>query len=146
MLKSWNPKRPSTNRNLADKWLGDNGDLAAYSDVERPKTRADCVDGPRPCPFVGCRFSLYLDVDPKNGVIKFNFPDRAPWEMPPDSSCALDVVSAHPGGADLPAVSAAINLAYDRTFAVVSEALKSAREPAAEIVDQPWAVLPREKG
>lgn len=28
----------------------------------RPRTRAECVDAPRPCPFVGCRYHLALDV------------------------------------------------------------------------------------
>ena len=27
----------------------------------RPKTRAECVGGPRPCPFVSCKCHLYLD-------------------------------------------------------------------------------------
>lgn len=27
-----------------------------------PRTRADCVDGPRPCPWVRCKFNLVLDV------------------------------------------------------------------------------------
>lgn len=28
----------------------------------RPRTRGECVDGPRPCPWVSCRHHLYLDV------------------------------------------------------------------------------------
>jgi hypothetical protein len=24
----------------------------------RPRTRGDCADGPRPCPFIGCRYHL----------------------------------------------------------------------------------------
>jgi hypothetical protein len=30
----------------------------ASVEAQRPKTRADCVDGPRPCPWVGCRYHL----------------------------------------------------------------------------------------
>lgn len=26
--------------------------------MTRPKTRRDCIDGPRPCPYVGCRYHL----------------------------------------------------------------------------------------
>lgn len=55
----------------------------------RPKTRGECANGPRPCPFVSCRHHLYLDVSAKTGSIKFNFPDLEVWEM--KESCALDV-------------------------------------------------------
>lgn len=33
-----------------------------HTEHEFPKTRGDCVDGPRPCPWVRCRHHLYLDV------------------------------------------------------------------------------------
>lgn len=56
--------------------------------TERPKTRGDCVNSQRPCPFVGCKYNLYLDVS-RNGNIKFNFPDLEVWEM--KHSCALDI-------------------------------------------------------
>ena len=69
---------------------------AAPLEVERPRVRADCVDGPRPCPWVGCRHHLYLDVKP-NGSIVLNRPDLEPWEL--DESCSLDVAErgASPG-------------------------------------------------
>lgn len=64
--------------------------LVVYpDDVERPRVRRDCEGGPRPCPFVSCKFHLYLDVDPRTGSIKFNFPGIEPWELA--ESCALDV-------------------------------------------------------
>lgn len=34
-------------------------DMATH---QRPRTRADCAGGPRPCPFVSCRHHLALDV------------------------------------------------------------------------------------
>lgn len=52
----------------------------------RPSTRAECVDAPRPCPYVGCRHHLALDVSP-NGSIAFFFDD--PSEM--SDTCSLDV-------------------------------------------------------
>jgi|GEM_PF-2680331 hypothetical protein len=59
----------------------------------RPRTRADCIDGPRPCPWVGCQYALYLDVLPrdlpKGPRLKINFPELEPGEM--RDSCALDV-------------------------------------------------------
>lgn len=62
---------------------------------ERPKTRAECGGVQRPCVFVGCKYNLYLDVNPRTGAIKVNFPDIEPCEM--KESCALDV--AERGGA-----------------------------------------------
>lgn len=56
--------------------------------VRRPKTRGDCVDGIRPCPFVGCKHHLYLDVTP-SGSVKLNFPDLEPDQM--GETCALDI-------------------------------------------------------
>ncbi len=146
MLKSWNPKRPGTHRELAATWLGDSDDLAAYSDAERPRTRAECIDGIRPCPFVGCRYSLYLDVNPKNGVIKFNHPHLEPSDMPPNTSCALDVADAHPGGVELAQMPALTGLSYSRSYQAVDEAKKRAREVAAEIVEAPWCEPKGERG
>ena len=39
------------------------------------QTRAECVEGPRPCPYVSCKYHLYLDVQHRTGAIKLNFPD-----------------------------------------------------------------------
>jgi hypothetical protein len=46
-------------------------------DIEqlRPRTRADCLDGPRPCPWFRCRYHLAFDWNPERPlVIKENFP------------------------------------------------------------------------
>lgn len=63
------------------------GELAAL-ELERPKTRGDCVDGIRPCPWASCKHHLYLDAD-DIGSIKFNFPHLQVWEMA--ESCSLDI-------------------------------------------------------
>lgn len=34
----------------------------------RPRTRGECVDGPRPCPWVSCRHHLYLEVTEPQSV------------------------------------------------------------------------------
>ena len=34
----------------------------------RPQTRGDCVNGPRPCPWVGCRHHLLLDLTRSKGL------------------------------------------------------------------------------
>lgn len=79
-------------------------------DVTRPKTRADCVNGERPCPFVSCKHHLYLDVSARTGAIKLNFPDLEVWEM--NETCALDV--ADRGGTTLEEVGAIMNLTRER--------------------------------
>ena len=76
----------------------------------RPRTRGDCVDGPRPCPLVGCSANLYLDVNPLNGSITLNRPELEPWEM--TESCALDV--ADRGEHTLEQVGALANLTRAR--------------------------------
>ena len=79
-------------------------------DIVRPKTRAECAEGERPCPFVSCKHHLYLDVSAKTGAIKLNFPDLEVWEM--TETCALDV--ADRGGTTLEEVGAIMNLTRER--------------------------------
>jgi hypothetical protein len=79
-------------------------------DVTKPKTRSECVDGERPCPFVSCKHHLYLDVSARTGAIKLNFPDLEVWEM--TETCALDV--ADRGGTTLEEVGAIMNLTRER--------------------------------
>src|SRR5439155_9301204 len=76
----------------------------------KPRTRAECVDGPRPCPFVSCKHHLYLDVSARTGAIKLNFPDLEVWDM--NETCALDV--ADRGGTTLEEVGAIMNLTRER--------------------------------
>ena len=76
----------------------------------RPKTRAECLEGPRPCPHVSCRHHLYLDVSPRTGAIKLNFPDLEVWELA--ISCALDVADG--GSATLEDVGTILNLTRER--------------------------------
>src|SRR5262245_58679883 len=88
-------------------------------DVERPATRADCCEQERPCPFVSCRYHLYLDVQP-SGSIRLNFPELEPWDL--HETCALDV--ADRGGASMGVVGDAINVSKQRVEQVQGEALR----------------------
>jgi hypothetical protein len=85
----------------------------------KPRTRAECVDGPRPCPYVSCKHHLYIDVSPRTGAIKLNFPDIEVWDM--GESCALDV--ADRGGTTLEDVGAIMNLTRERIRQVEVKAL-----------------------
>lgn len=76
----------------------------------RPRFRGDCREAARPCPWVSCKFHLYLDVNPETGAIKINFPDLEVWEMP--HTCALDI--ADRGGLTLEEVGEILNLTRER--------------------------------
>ena len=79
-------------------------------DSDRPRTRAECSGGQRPCPWVACKHHLYLDINPRTGSIKINFPDLEPWELP--HTCALDVADA--GALTLEEIGAVTNLTRER--------------------------------
>ena len=85
--------------------------LVVYpEDVERPRSREECANMPRPCPFVSCAHHLYLDVNPESGAIKLNFPHLEVWEMA--ETCSLDV--ADRGGITLEEVGEILNLTRER--------------------------------
>jgi hypothetical protein len=88
-------------------------------DYEKPRTRSECLDGARPCPFVSCKHHLYLDVSSRTGAIKLNFPDLEVWEM--TETCALDI--ADRGGTTLEEVGAIMNLTRERIRQVEVKAL-----------------------
>jgi len=97
------------------------GDDMAQVPMLRPQSRAECRDMPRPCPWVACRYHLYLDVNPRNGNVKFNFPDMEPWEL--TTSCALDIAEAE-GGVTLEEIGQAMNLTRERVRQVEVVALE----------------------
>lgn len=76
----------------------------------RPTSRSQCVDGPRPCPWVSCKFHLYMDINPESGSVKLNFPDMEVWEM--EETCALDI--ADRGGITLEEIGVYLNLTRER--------------------------------
>jgi hypothetical protein len=78
--------------------------------AERPRSRAECVDGPRPCPWVSCRWHLYLDVQPGTGAIKLTFPHLEVEEIP--ATCALDIADAGP--ASLEVTGGLVNVTRER--------------------------------
>jgi len=89
------------------------------TDYWKPKTRAECADMERPCPFVSCKYHLYIDVHPVRGSIKVNFPDIEVWEM--TETCALDI--ADRGGITLEEVGEIMNLTRERVRQVETQGL-----------------------
>ena len=104
-------------------------------EAARPRSRADCASGPRPCMFISCKHHLYLDVNPATGSIKLNFPDKEVWELA--DTCALDV--ADRGGITLEEVGAIMNLTRERIRQVETRGLLKLR---AMTDDEPRAVVP----
>lgn len=100
--------------------------------IERPKTRGDCVNGPRPCPWVGCRHHLYLEVNPVTGSITLNRPDIEPWEM--EHSCSLDI--ADEGDHTLEQVGFSTNITRERVRQLEVPALVKLKAGLKEIKPQ----------
>lgn len=95
----------------------------------RPQTRADCVGGPRPCPYVSCSHHLYLDVS-ESGSIKLNFPGRDLDQL--EETCALDV--AERGGVTLGEIGERMSLTLERVRQIEAEALVKLGPYAADLV------------
>lgn len=83
---------------------------AIVPDPPRPSHRGECRGQARPCPWIACRYHLYLDVSPRTGSLRLNFPDLEVWEL--EETCALDV--AERGGATLDGVGRLLDLTRER--------------------------------
>jgi len=103
---------------------------ATMKEIEgrRPRSRADCANGPRPCMFITCKHHLYLDVNPSTGSIKLNFPDKEFWDLA--ETCALDV--ADRGGITLEEVGSIMNLTRERIRQVETRGLLKLRAIAED--------------
>lgn len=118
-------------------------------DRDRPKTRGDCKDGPRPCPWVSCRHSLFLSVN-QYGSIKLLHPSVAPDSMDLlRDTCALDVADRMKTNETMPleAVGRRLGMTLERTRQIQETALSklrvllTANASAEEDVDADEVVL-----
>lgn len=89
-------------------------------DYLRPRTFEECesvgLGDITPCPFVSCKHHLYLDVNPRTGSIKLNFPGHEVDELP--ATCSKRVADA--GGVTLDAVATVINTSRERVRQIES--------------------------
>ena len=90
--------------------------------LARPTRRSQCEDGVRPCPWVSCRYNLYLDVR-ADGIIKLNFPDRDPDGM--TMSCAIDL--AEDGPRTLDQVATLMGMSRERARQIEEGAMSQVR-------------------
>lgn len=102
--------------------------LGADGPYWRPKTRADCAQIARPCPYVACKHNLFLDVA-ETGSIILNFPHLDPDQMPPERSCSLDL--AEHGPMTLEEIAVVTNLTRERIRQVEMKALLKHARPTA---------------
>lgn len=85
--------------------------------THRPRTRGECGSA-RPCPWVGCRYHLLLEVG-RDGSLRLTHPDI--WAMP--MSCCLDV--ADRGGETQDVIGAILGLNRDAIRTTETRALDS---------------------
>jgi len=100
--------------------------------LTRPKKRADCVDGPRPCPYVSCRHHLGIRLsvrltEPGAGrlsqqSVKEVWPDLADAEY----TCSLDAAEQN-GGMSLGEVASIMNITKQRVGQIEKIALAKLR-------------------
>lgn len=89
-----------------------------------PLLRSDCIDLPRPCGFVSCRYHLYLDA--ARGGIKVNHPaadlaDGPALDLLPET-CALDVAAK--GGLSLEELAGILNITREAVRLIEGKALR----------------------
>lgn len=99
----------------------------------RPTSRSVCENGVRPCPYVSCRYNLYLDVR-GDGVLRLNFPQLEPDEM--IASCALDM--ADDGPRTLEQIASLMGMSKERARQIEAAGLEKIKEAlgVAELSDE----------
>ena len=97
---------------------GDNDNGAEdFVEVSRPRTRGDCINGPRPCPWISCRHHLYFSAIKRN--LHPAWPGLEPDEM--SETCSLDV--ADRSETTLADIARLMNLSRERVRQLESDAL-----------------------
>ncbi len=121
----------TADREETKKWLPIYDEYAA----SRPKTRGDCENGERPCPWISCSANAYLDVKEHGKSITYNFPNIEPEDMKPNRSCTLDI--ADWGGASLTDIAAMMNLTRERVRQIQEIAIRKVRRHSSILAEFP---------
>jgi len=83
----------------------------------RPKTRGDCLELPRPCPYVGCRHHLMLDAKSSSLKLYVDEPDMM------RATCSLDL--ADEGPKTLEEIAEILGITKERVRQMEEEAMAS---------------------
>ena len=104
--------------------------LSVRYDHDRPKTRADCEAGIRPCPWVGCRHHLFLNPDAK-GNLHFPFGQDEDALLSMAETCSLDVAAR--GAQPLESLARMYGQSRQNLDQIVGRALGKLREAASHV-------------
>lgn len=142
--KTTRPRNPFNHKRLSPDEIEDIERFADYQGETRPRTRAECQDVPRPCPYVSCRYNLYLDVWGRG--LRLQFPHLDPTEM--EHSCALDEAEAHVDGMTLDEMGKRLNITRERARQLEESSLRKLRwavyahkDPRLMVLLEAWEVL-----
>jgi hypothetical protein len=102
----------------------------------RPTTRSECLPGgsnaARPCPYVSCRYHLYLNVQRRTGRVTLTFPRREVGDIP--ETCAIDV--AERGPQTLQQVGEMLNVSRERVRQIEKAAVRRMAPRAQRLLEE----------
>lgn len=93
-------------------------------ELKRPRTRSECAQIPRPCPFVSCQWNTYLDLL-EDGTMVINWGRCEPEAMEAWGSCVLDI--ADDGGISDEIMARVLGLTVKEVGALCEGALRKLR-------------------
>ena len=91
--------------------------------TDRPRSRADCKSGPRPCPYAGCRHHLAYEALPSGSILEV-FAGVEIWDM--RHTCSLDI--ADDGTHTLDDVGEIFGVTRERVRQIEEQALAKLHE------------------
>lgn len=94
---------------------------------DRPRTRGDCAGGSRPCPWVGCRYHLAIEVHLRTGKVRARPEAEDDLSCLPET-CSLDVADRGPNKLDT--VALAMGVTRERARQIEERALGKLRTGA----------------
>lgn len=111
---------------------------------ERPTTRAECIDGPRPCPWISCSHHLASEVT-SSGSLKLDAEYYA-WVLSPHpdfpgapvDTCLLDVVERNADGMKLNEIGAIVGKTRERVRQIEAVARLHLLAEREELTASQW--------
>jgi hypothetical protein len=96
-------------------------------DLEAPRTRADCIDGPRPCPWVRCEWHALWVLRSDRLLPLKQYTDEQLVEIisTMEHSCVLDICDM--GGATLDLAGEVLGTTRERIRQIIEEYAKVSR-------------------